>query len=85
MFFKSKESGEPADHGPKTNNAFEDSKPEESHVERIRQSQAHYEIDPVLSKRLDRKFDVHIIPWLFGIWYDFRLDRNQYRDTSARN
>lgn len=26
------------------------------------------EIDPQLSKRLDRKFDIHIIPWIFGIW-----------------
>lgn len=24
--------------------------------------------DPVLEKRLNRKFDVHILPWLFGIW-----------------
>lgn len=24
--------------------------------------------DPVLEKRLNRKFDLHILPWLFGIW-----------------
>lgn len=24
--------------------------------------------DPVLEARLNRKFDVHILPWLFGIW-----------------
>jgi len=24
--------------------------------------------DPVLEKRLNRKFDMHILPWLFGIW-----------------
>ena len=28
-----------------------------------------FEIDPVLDKRVTRKFDRHIIPWLFGIWY----------------
>lgn len=26
------------------------------------------ELDPHLDKKLDRKFDLHIIPWLFGIW-----------------
>lgn len=26
------------------------------------------EIDAQLSRRLDRKFDRHIIPWIFGIW-----------------
>lgn len=76
MFFKSKESGTTSDHGPETHHTFEDSKPEESHVESIRHSQVHYEIDPTLSKCLDRKFDVHIIPWLFGIWYDSNLDWN---------
>lgn len=24
--------------------------------------------DPVLEARLNRKLDVHILPWLFGIW-----------------
>ncbi|KAG7046537.1 MFS general substrate transporter [Colletotrichum scovillei] len=76
MFFKSKESGTTSDHGPETHHTFEDSKPEESHVESIRHSQVHYEIDPTLSKRLDRKFDVHIIPWLFGIWLFAFIDRS---------
>jgi hypothetical protein len=26
------------------------------------------ELDPIIDKRLDRKFDLHIVPWLFGIW-----------------
>ena len=25
--------------------------------------------DPALEARLNRKFDIHILPWLFGIWY----------------
>ena len=25
--------------------------------------------DLALDKRLNRKFDLHILPWLFGIWY----------------
>jgi hypothetical protein len=24
--------------------------------------------DVKLDKRLNRKFDIHILPWLFGIW-----------------
>jgi hypothetical protein len=24
--------------------------------------------DPALEARLNRKFDTHILPWLFGIW-----------------
>jgi hypothetical protein len=24
--------------------------------------------DVALDKRLNRKFDLHILPWLFGIW-----------------
>jgi hypothetical protein len=27
-----------------------------------------YEAESPFDKRLDRKFDVHILPWLFGIW-----------------
>ncbi|KXH34930.1 hypothetical protein CSIM01_01966 [Colletotrichum simmondsii] len=76
MFFKSKDNGTTIDHGPETHHTFEDSKPEESHVESIRRSQVHYEIDPTLSKRLDRKIDVHIIPWLFGIWLFAFIDRS---------
>lgn len=26
------------------------------------------EVDAQLSKKLDGKFDRHIIPWIFGIW-----------------
>ncbi|KAK1499471.1 hypothetical protein CCUS01_00195 [Colletotrichum cuscutae] len=81
MFFKSKERRTAVDHGPETYHTFEDSKPEESHVENIRHSQVHDEIDLILSKRLDRKFDVHIIPWLFGIWLFAFIDRSNIGNT----
>lgn len=45
-----------------------DTKPEDSHVEDLRRQQTNIYIDPQLDKRLDRKFDSHIVPWLFGIW-----------------
>ena len=49
-------------------NDIETGKPAQSHVEAIRQQQGRTAIDPEINKRLDRKFDLHIIPWLFGIW-----------------
>ncbi|EOA80957.1 uncharacterized protein SETTUDRAFT_24469 [Exserohilum turcica Et28A] len=32
--------------------------------------------DPALDKRLNRKFDTHILPWLFGIWLFSFIDRS---------
>jgi hypothetical protein len=40
-----------------------------AHVEEVgTDSEGQYELDPVIDKRVTRKFDVHIVPWLFGIW-----------------
>ncbi|KAI6351417.1 hypothetical protein MCOR25_009953 [Pyricularia grisea] len=36
----------------------------------------HPELDPVIDKRLDRKFDLHILPFLFGIWLFSFIDRS---------
>lgn len=43
-------------------------KAEESHIEKLRAEERDYEIDPIVDRRITRKFDLHIIPWLFGIW-----------------
>jgi hypothetical protein len=43
-------------------------KPVQSHVEELRSHQTTTEIDPQLDKRLNKKLDRHIMPWLFGIW-----------------
>jgi hypothetical protein len=43
-------------------------KPLKTHIEKLRRKQTQTEIDPVVDKRIDRKCDFHIIPWLFGIW-----------------
>ncbi|KAF3046119.1 hypothetical protein E8E12_011199 [Didymella heteroderae] len=32
--------------------------------------------DPALEARLNRKFDTHILPWLFGIWLFSFIDRS---------
>jgi hypothetical protein len=46
-------------------------RPEENHVEILRKEQTQIEIDPQIDDRVTWKFDIHIIPWLFGIWYVF--------------
>jgi hypothetical protein len=43
-------------------------KPDISHVEKLREQQAMPEVDPEIEGRITRKFDLHIMPWLFGIW-----------------
>jgi hypothetical protein len=44
--------------------------PKELDTERIEKAIGLDEtIDLALDKRLNRKFDTHILPWLFGIWY----------------
>ncbi|KAF4460682.1 major facilitator superfamily transporter [Fusarium albosuccineum] len=55
---------------------LEVSKPAETHVEKLRRQQTQTEIDPVMDKSIDRKCDLHIIPWLFGIWLFAFIDRS---------
>ena len=33
-------------------------------------------IDPALDRRITRKFDLHLMPWLFGIWLFAFIDRS---------
>ncbi|GAM35423.1 hypothetical protein TCE0_017r03743 [Talaromyces pinophilus] len=51
-------------------------KPRESHVEELRREQSSFEIPHEIDKTVDRKFDRHIIPWLFGIWLFAFIDRS---------
>ena len=39
----------------------------EARIEKL-SAEEPYDTDPALDKRVTRKFDLHIIPWLFGIW-----------------
>ena len=34
------------------------------------------ELDPYLDRRITRKFDLHIVPWLFGLWLLAFIDRS---------
>ena len=34
------------------------------------------EIDPALDRAITRKFDLHIVPWLFGLWLLAFIDRS---------
>ncbi|KAI1847785.1 hypothetical protein JX265_009213 [Neoarthrinium moseri] len=44
-----------------------------SHVENLH---SHANLDSHIDSILDRKFDLHIIPWLFGIWLFAFIDRS---------
>ena len=41
--------------------------PKSTHIEKA--TTIPEDFDPALDKRLNRKFDMRILPWLFGIWY----------------
>ena len=34
------------------------------------------EIDPALDRAITRKFDTHLLPWLFGLWLLAFIDRS---------
>jgi hypothetical protein len=44
-------------------------KPQQTHIEELRREQTHVDTDPAIHRKLNRKFDIHVIPFLFGIWY----------------
>lgn len=43
-------------------------KDEVEHIDKV-QAGLDFDLDPALNQRLNRKFDLHVIPFLFGIWY----------------
>lgn len=43
-------------------------KVEGTHVEDLTAAESQDDSFSHLDKILDRKFDLHIVPWLFGIW-----------------
>lgn len=43
-------------------------KADAKHFEAVEGEDAYGNADQRLDKRIDRKFDLHIVPWLFGIW-----------------
>jgi hypothetical protein len=49
---------------------------DETCVEKLNTVEIQYEIDPVIDKRAKWKFDLHIVPWLFGIWLLTFIDRS---------
>lgn len=46
----------------------EKAKSDISHVEKLREQQLMPDFDPEIDRQVTRKFDLHIMPWLFGIW-----------------
>lgn len=40
------------------------------------------EINPALDRALTRKFDTHLVPWLFGLWLLAFIDRSNIGNAS---
>src|SRR5271155_477682 len=41
---------------------------DEACAEKLNTVETQYETDPVFDRRVTRMLDLHILPWLFGIW-----------------
>ena len=49
----------------------------ETQIERVKQKKSDLtDIEPALDRSITRKFDKHIIPWLFGLWLFAFIDRS---------
>lgn len=59
---------DPEKHAGHAGSDSEAQKPLESHVEHLRREQTRLDLDPTINRRINRKFDLHVIPFLFGIW-----------------
>jgi hypothetical protein len=46
------------------------------HLEKLETAIDRTQIDPVLDRRISRKFDKRIVPWLFGLWLLAFIDRS---------
>ena len=43
------------------------------------------EIDNMVARRVVRKFDLYIMPWLFGLWFFAALDRANIGKSPGRS
>ena len=51
--------------------------PESKYPPRIKGADSDvFEVDPALDRAITRKFDLHVVPWLFGLWLLAFLDRS---------
>lgn len=49
---------------------------DETRAEKLNTVETQYETDLVIDGRVMRKFDLHILPWLFGIWLLAFIDQS---------
>ncbi len=47
-----------------------------THLEKVNSADTVFVLDPAMDKRITRKFDRHIVPWLFGLWLLAFIDRS---------
>lgn len=60
---------------PEAGSGDDSYKHRDTHIEELRREQTHVDIDPAAHSKLNRKFDLHVIPFLFGIWYDLHISQ----------
>ena len=53
-----------------------DGKLDMDHVETAKPEANNYEISDELDRHITRKFDTHVVPWLFGLWLLAFIDRS---------
>ena len=59
-----------------TPNLAKDEKTSADHLEKVNTTwDDSNAIDPELDKRITRKFDTRVVPWLFGLWLLAFIDR----------
>lgn len=51
-------------------------KPTTAQVEKINTISEEFLIDRVTDAKITRKFDKHVVPWLFGLWLLSFIDRS---------
>ncbi|KAM0819188.1 putative Major facilitator superfamily domain-containing protein [Seiridium cardinale] len=59
-----------------TDKGVDFSKAEAGHFEDTQGIESFQDLDTHLDAKIDRKFDLHIVPWLFGIWLFAFIDRS---------
>jgi hypothetical protein len=61
---------------PSDNLSTRDEKPSQTQLEKFDTFEEQLQIDPTADKKITRKFDTHIVPWLFGLWLLAFIDRS---------
>ncbi|KAI9762658.1 MAG: hypothetical protein M4579_000276 [Chaenotheca gracillima] len=57
----------------------------EARIEKAPSDESQMQVDAALEKQVTRKFDRHIVPWLFGLWLLAFIDRSNIGNAKIDN